>query len=432
MQLREDVFLKENGLDVAAIDKEALLATFIAEMEAGLAGQKSSLMMIPSFISLDRPVQTDTPVVVLDAGGTNLRAAVVVLDSEGQATLNAFRKSSMPGTRGHVSKEEFFQEFADFVSPVVGAAAKIGFCFSYAAEAMPNGDARLIKWSKQIDAPAIEGELVGAGLLNVLAQQGYQRRIVILNDTVATLLAGRSAGVKRNYSAYVGFILGTGTNTAYVEKNVNITKRSDLDPAGSMAINVESGAFQTVEQSRFDRALDRQTRDCGRYTFEKMISGAYLGSLGFQVLLAAAQAGTFFSTAANRTISAWTDLANKHLDDFCGDQPHADNPLLHSSFSAADQATVKRLCTPLFERAAILTAVNLASAVIKTGAGQDAARPVCVNIDGSTYYRTLTADFQNRVQKELAKLLAPRRLAYELIKVDESPVIGAAVAGLMS
>jgi hexokinase len=80
----------------------------------------------------------------------------------------------------------------------------------------------------------------------------------------------------------------------------------------------------------------------------------------------------------------------------------------------------------------VLTAVNLASAILKTGEGKDAARPVCVNVDGSTYYKTLTADFQNRVQHELAALLKPRGISYDLIKVDESPVIGAAVAGLMA
>jgi hexokinase len=54
-----------------------------------------------------------------------------------------------------------------------------------------------------------------------------------------------------------------------------------------------------------------------------------------------------------------------------------------------------------------------------------------VNVDGSTYHRTRTAQFRNRVQHELQQLLAPRGIAYELIRVDESPVIGAAVAGLM-
>ena len=430
MSNREETFLKQNGLDVEGIDREALLAVFEEEMNAGLAGKPSSLMMIPSFLSIDKPVKTDTPVVVLDAGGTNLRAAVVKIDAAGKAEIGAFSKSQMPGTKGEIDAETFFQAFADFVLPIVDQADSIGFCFSYAAEVTPDCDARLIRWSKQIQAPSVEGKMIGSGLKKQLAQRGYERRIVILNDTVATLLAGKSVGVTRNYSAYVGFILGTGTNTAYVERNSRITKRTDLDPAGSMAINVESGAFRRVPQSLFDKIMDAGTKDIGYYTFEKMISGAYLGWLGFVVLGEAAKAG-FFSAAAASKIASWKTVSNKHLDDFCGGAPTPDNPFLDAAFSAADRETVVRLCTPVYARAAVLTAVNLASAILKTGEGKDPKRPVCVNVDGSTYYRTVVADFQNRVQRELKALLGPRGIAYELVRVDESPVIGAAVAGLM-
>ena len=427
---REEAFLKQNGLDVEGIDREALLAAFEEEMNAGLAGRPSSLMMIPSFISIDRPVKTDTPVVVLDAGGTNLRTAVVTINAQGRAEIGSLSKGLMPGTKGEIDAETFFAAFADFVLPVVERSATIGFCFSYAAEVLPDCDARLIRWSKQIQAPSVEGQLIGSGLRRHLAQRGYERRIVILNDTVATLLAGKSVGVTRNYSAYVGFILGTGTNTAYVERNARITKRTDLDTAGSMAINVESGAFRRVTQTPFDKTLDAATRDPGYYTFEKMISGAYLGVLGHVVLKEAAKAGLFSPAAAAR-IAAWPALSNKHLDDFCGGAPTPDNPFLDAAFGGADREAAVRLCSPVYARAAVLTAVNLASAILKTGAGSDPARPVCVNVDGSTYHRTLTADFQKRVQQELRALLAPRGIAYELIRVDESPVIGAAVAGLM-
>jgi len=427
---REEVFLKQNGLDIEAIDREALLAAFEEEMDAGLAGKPSSLMMIPSFISIDKPVKTDTPVVVLDAGGTNLRAAVVTINAQGQAEIGSLSKGLMPGTKGEIGAEAFFDAFADFVLPVVERSATIGFCFSYAAEVLPDCDARLIRWSKQIQVPAVEGRLIGSGLRRHLEQRGYKRRIVILNDTVATLLAGKSVGVTRNYSAYVGFILGTGTNTAYVEQNARITKRTDLDTAGSMAINVESGAFRRAPQTPFDKILDAATRDPGYYTFEKMISGAYLGVLGHVVLKEAAKAG-LFSPAAAAKIAAWPALSNKHLDDFCGGAPTQDNPFLDAAFGETDRESVVRLCSPVYARAAVLTAVNLASAILKTGAGRDPARPVCVNVDGSTYHRTLTADFRKRVQQELKTLLAPRNIAYELIRVDESPVIGAAVAGLM-
>jgi len=431
MSDRIATYLKQNGLDEEGIDRESLLTAFEQEMEAGLAGEPSSLMMIPSFITLDRPVKTDTPVVVLDAGGTNLRSAVVTIDAQGRARIGAFNKRPMPGTQGEVSAEAFYEAFADFLMPVIAESETIGFCFSYPAEITPDCDARLLRWSKQIQVPSVVGTLIGKGLLSHLARRGYARRAVILNDTVATLLAGASSGVAKTYSAYVGFILGTGTNTAYVERNSRITKRSDLDPRGTMVINVESGAFKKVRQSAFDRLLDAATKDPGHYWFEKMISGAYLGWLGSVVLGEAARAG-FFSAAGAAKIAALKTVSNKQLDDFCGGAPAPDNPFLDAAFSEADRRAVVALCTPVYARAAVLTAVNLASAIIKTGAGRDPARPVCVNVDGSTYYRTLTADFKHRVQRELAALLEPRGIAYELIQVDESPVIGAAVAGLMA
>lgn len=430
MSTREEIFLKQSGLDVAGIDREGLLKAFEEEMDAGLAGKPSSLMMIPSFISIDKPVKTDTPVVVLDAGGTNLRAAVVKINAAGEADIGAFSKQPMPGTQGEVSAEGFYDAFADFLMPVIAESESIGFCFSYPAEIMPDCDAKLLRWSKQIQVPSVVGTMIGSGLLKHLAQRGFKRRVVILNDTVATLLAGKSMGVARNYSAYVGFILGTGTNTAYVEHNARITKRGDLDKAGSMAINVESGAFRRVTQSRFDALMDAATNDCGHYTFEKMISGAYLGWLGFVVLGEAAKAG-FFSAPAAARIASWKTVSNKDLDDFCGASPAADNPFLDAAFSEEDREAVVRLCTPVYERAAVLTAVNIASAILKTGEGKDPERPVCVNVDGSTYHRTRTAQFRNLVQYELKDLLEPRGIAYELVRVDESPVIGAAVAGLM-
>ena len=79
-------------------------------------------------------------------------------------------------------------------------------------------------------------------------------------------------------------------------------------------------------------------------------------------------------------------------------------------------------------RAALMTAVNIAATVIKSGAGADPQRPVCINIDGSTYYKL--HGMEAKVQAYLKELLAPRGLHYRCIHVDDAPVIGAAIAGL--
>ena len=82
------------------IDTDALLAEFDRQMDAGLAGGKSSLAMIPAYVDADRAVKTDTPINVLDAGGTNLRVATVRFDATGKAKIEGLRKCAMPGTDG--------------------------------------------------------------------------------------------------------------------------------------------------------------------------------------------------------------------------------------------------------------------------------------------------------------------------------------------
>ena len=82
MQTPEE-FLEANGLETRTIDRAGLVAAFQKEMEAGLAGEPSSLKMIPTFTSPYGEVTKDTPVTVLDAGGTNFRAGTVTIPSDG-------------------------------------------------------------------------------------------------------------------------------------------------------------------------------------------------------------------------------------------------------------------------------------------------------------------------------------------------------------
>ena len=99
-----------------------------------------------------------------------------------------------------------------------------------------------------------------------------EKQIVLLNDTVATLLAGKSASFGKDYDSFIGFILGTGTNTCYIESNRNIGKVKNLDPAKSQIINIESGNFRKVPQTDLDIIFDNTTVNPGDYKFEKMFA----------------------------------------------------------------------------------------------------------------------------------------------------------------
>lgn len=430
-------FLESNGFVSRGLDRAALIAAFQHEMDAGLAGKPSSLMMIPSYVSPNHEIPRDKPVTVLDAGGTNLRGAavsVVTPKAVGDETVKIAHKekTSMPGVKKEVTADEFYEVLAAQVKRVAPhvKSSTIGFCFSYPAESAANGDARLIRWTKDVKAPAVIGQWVGAQLAKRVNAK-KPPKIIVANDTVATLLAGKVTEGTTRYSAYIGVILGTGTNTAYVEKNVNITKVKGLDPNGEMAINAESAGFNKFPFSAFDDAFDKKTLDPGRARFEKMIAGVYLGRLGLEIFKAAAKEG-FFSPAAAAAIGSLQALESIDLDNFCCGWVNSPNALDTVFAADSDKAVARRLATPVFERAAILTAIHLAAFIIKTGGGTDPASPVCVNIDGSTYYKTRTVSFPKIVKAELDAMLAPRHVSFALTYVDDAPMIGAAVAALMN
>lgn len=422
-------FLKDNGfIPAAEIDRQAMIGTFISEMEKGLKGEKSSLMMIPTYVGVNGKIPQGAKAAVLDAGGTNFRGGIVTIPP----AISDKQNQPMPGTKGEVDEESFYKAFADEVKRVLPLATtkKIGWCFSYPAEATPSLDAKLVHWTKNIQAPAIIGQYVGAELLKRLGGG----EIAIVNDTVATLLAAKATEGDKTYSSYIGFILGTGTNSAYVEKNKNILKLEGADADGSMIINAESGGFDKIETSAFDKAADAKTGNPGVHIFEKLIAGAYLGPVGLEIYKAAAKAGMFSAKAA-AAIGGLGALETMDFDNFCAEfKKEGRDNVLDSIFADADDAKLaRRLGIPVFERAAVLTAIHLAAFVIKSGEGNDPAAPVAINADGSTYYKTRAIPFDATVRKELDDMLVNRRNIHYAItpQVDDAPMVGAGIAAML-
>lgn len=422
-------FLQENDFTVAAdIDRQGMITTFLSEMEKGLKGEESSLRMIPAYVGVNGKIPQGAKAAVLDAGGTNFRSAIVSIPP----MIEDKKNQPMPGAKSDVSEDEFYAAFAEELKRVSPKATvkKYGWCFSYNADVTPELDAKLNCWTKGIRAPAIVGQYVGKELLKRLGGG----EIAIVNDTVATLLAAKAVEGDKSYSSYLGFILGTGTNTAYVEKNVNITKVAGLDPEGSMIINAESGSFDKLERSKFDLAMDAKQIDPGHNPLEKMIAGAYLGPVGLEVYKAAAKEG-LFSAAAAAAIGGLGALETMDFDNFCAGyvKEGRSNPL-DTIFADADDAKMaRRLGLPIFERAAVLTAVHLAAFCIKSGEGADPASPIAINADGSTYYKTRAIPFAETVKKELDEMLVKRRNIHYVIteQVDDAPMVGAAIAAML-
>ncbi len=422
-------FLEENGFTIAAkIDRQGMISTFLSEMEKGLKGEASSLMMIPTYVGVNGKIPTGSSAMVLDAGGTNFRGAIVSIPP----AISEKQNQPMPGTKGEVGVDEFYNAFAGEVKRLEGKASvkKVGWCFSYPAEATPELDAKLVRWTKNIEAPGIVGQYVGKELLKRTGGES----IAIVNDTVATLLAAKAVEGDKTYSSYLGFILGTGTNTAYVEKNANIAKLPGLDAAGTMIINAESGGFNKLARSTFDEAADQKTGNPGFNFLEKMIAGAFLGGVGLEIYKAAAKAGMFSAKAA-QVIGGLGSLETMDFDNFCASfrKEGRVNPLDEIFADADDAKMARRLGIPVFERAAVLTAIHLAAFCIKSGEGADASAPIAINADGSTYYKTRAIPFAETVKKELDDMLVKRRNIHYCItpQVEDASMVGAAIAAML-
>jgi len=419
--MNTQAFLTKHRLLAEKIDADYLIDEFLAEMNDGLAGLDSSLAMIPAYVAADRDIPVNEPAIVIDAGGTNLRVACISFDMDNQASIKDYSRYPMPGYIAEVSADEFFKQLADHLEPMLGRSNKVGFCFSYPAEISPEMDGKLLRWTKEMKAPEVVGRFIGKGLLEALGSAGQGKSVVILNDTVATLLAGKAAG-KKQYGSYVGFILGTGTNIAYLEKNKNILKITASDASGSQVINVESGGFSKAPRGDVDIKIDQMSENPDRSRFEKMVSGRYLPKIALGALTKGVEEG-LFGPGCGEWICSREELDHEQMD-----------TLFHtggtwSGFSSSDKDAIQSIMKAIVDRAAKLAAINISATVIKA-VGEKSELPVCINIDGSTYYKA--AGLRENTEKYLKEMLGARNIRYDLVHVERAPIIGAAIAGLVN
>lgn len=419
-------FLKAHKMTAEDFSMKELVSDFLSEMEKGLSGKESSLLMLPTYIQADGEVRANQPVVAIDAGGTNFRAAKVYFDSNLKLITENIQKGKMPGVEEELSKETFFNTLADYLKDYKSVSDKIGFCFSYAAEIFPNKDGKLLEWSKEIKAPEVVGQMIGEELLAAMGTP--EKQMVLMNDTVSTLLAGKAARAVKSYDTYIGFILGTGTNTSYIEANKNIIKTDGLDMEDNQIINIESGAFTLAPRTDIDIAFDNTTKNPGRYAFEKMFSGGYFGGLCTYALKTAAKEGVFADPSAFENLE---ELTTEQVNKYVHGIEDAKSVLPGVFTNESDKLVAAEIIDTLIERAAKLVAANLAAVILKTEKAKSAEKPVLMTIEGTTFYKL--HGFQAMFEKYLNDFLSgENKRHYEIVEVENSSLLGAAIAAIVN
>ena len=266
-----------------------------AKIYTGLEKDGEEIACLPTYINPGKDFEGK--VLALDWGGTNFRAAIiqfkkgekpVVLDN--QKTLLSDKETK------NFTGEKLCNEMASLIAQLKfldNSVTHIGYCFSYEAESMPDGDAVVLQFAKGINIPDMLNKLVGKPLLeclnnyNGIKEKTQFKTIKVINDTIACLFAGLE---QPGFDRYIGLIVGTGKNMASAFSKEQIKKLSRNYQGGDLIpVNLESGNLQpccsglwddiylTKEDKIVDLSLPEEEQQ--DHLFEKAMSGKYIGEI---------------------------------------------------------------------------------------------------------------------------------------------------------
>ena len=423
---KTDDFLLRIGLHPECIQSDAFKASYMAELKAGLAGEKSSLLMLPTYLSADIHPRKGETAIAVDIGGTNLKIAVLKYENSRFEMIhqNAF---PVPGLTEELTKDAFFTGIAKRILPFAGCSDRIGICFSHAAEILPNRDGRLISFSKEIQVKNASGAEIAGEISEKLIRLGVRdkKTYTLLNDGAASLLGGAAVTHDEPSGSIIGFVLGTGMNLSYIEKAEEIVTRQDGYNAETMIVNTETGNFSAMKLGPVDLAFDAGTADPGSHRLEKMTSGRYLGDLIHLALKNAAEYG-LLTEPASAAVYKMDGLQTQRAGALLAGRA-CESGLEYLVECKDDRTVVTTIVDRIFERAAKLAALTVLSVLEKTGAGCYPTGPALVVLEGSTVNKLYS--MKDRFIKNMRETGEDK--VFKIISPENATLTGTALASFI-
>ena len=422
----------ERVFSFSVSDARKLITCFHEEMKRGLAGQASSLKMIPCYVSRPTGLEKGS-YLALDLGGTNLRALAVELDGRGGANISAVSRFVIPEPVMHGSGEALFDFLADGVLLFLEKHGynlrqnhDLAFTFSFPVEQSAINVGILLNWTKGFTAFGVEGKDVVALLREALVRKNIKNISVtaLANDTTGTLMT-------KSYddaSCDMGVILGTGTNACYSENLHRIPKYSVSDDSErEMVVNLEWGNFDKVEMNGYDQELDRATRNAGLQRMEKMVSGMYLGELARLVILDMIDNGCLLQKKHRYIFEREYSVTTELLSQAAGGEDFLAGFGLENATDHDREAAV-RISHIISRRAARIAGTAIAAVVTWMDAGFE--RHHTVAVDGSLFEKF--PGFRTNILHILQELLGDSAEKIALCPAADGSGIGAAIVAAVA
>jgi hexokinase len=227
----------------------------------------------------------------------------------------------------------------------------------------------------------------------------------VINDTVASLFAGLS---NPNFDAYIGLIVGTGTNMAAFVNADRIPKiDSSLNWQGITPVNLESGNFNPPHLTKYDDLVDEKSDNKGSQRFEKSVSGMYIG----QILREVFPEDGFDETTDGKAL---TDI-------ICNSDQHKKKHV--------------KVAKAIYKRSANLVAASLAGLIDMLITHDKSIKKVRITAEGSLFWSEVSncKDYNKVVKstlKELLSSLGHKKIKVNIAEIESANMIGSGIAAL--
>lgn len=417
----------------------------LKEIQMGLSKDTHARAMVKCFVTYVQDLPTGKErgkFLALDLGGTNFRVLLVSLKgdaSEPDIVAKSFVMPQAVITGPGTGLFDFIAEcLSSFVKEqkVEKEQLPLGFTFSFPVQQVGLTKGMLVTWTKGFSCDGVVGKNVVEMLQEALQRRGDANIniVAILNDTTGTLM---SCAIN-HLNCRIGLIVGTGSNACYVEKTSNCEMYENYQTSSkpNMIINCEWGAFGDngvldFIRNEYDKQIDKTTPNVGKQTYEKCISGMYLGETVRVMLVELMEKGIIFKNLKSDLLYEKWKFETKFISDIEGDAPgqHRNcasilDGLGLRNASDADKDIVRHVCQTISRRSAKLCACGLVALITKMG-----ATDISVGIDGGVY--RFHPKYHSLLMENMKKLLKPD-VKFELVVSEDGSGRGAALIAAMA
>ncbi|XP_044011058.1 hexokinase-2-like isoform X2 [Aphidius gifuensis] len=429
--------LEQMRLSAATVRK--IQDVFLSEMIKGIHQQDSSLQMENTYIP-ELPDGTEEGLfLALDLGGTNFRVLLLELVN-GVVVREDVKKYHIDAHLRTGSGIPLFEYLAECVSNFViseglqDVELPLGFTFSFPMIQHSLDVGILVTWTKSFNCPDVVNKDAVQLLREALDRRGDTRVqvVAVLNDTTGTLVQGAT----QDPHTAIGLVLGTGSNACYLERADKVEHwEPERHGEKEVIIDIEWGAFGDngvldFIKTDFDLENDANSLLVNSFTFEKYISGKYLGEVVRIILAKLCKDGLLYTKQTPESLFTTGKFLTDYIsmieqDTVDGGSDNAKEVLTKFGINPdeEDLKITQYVCEVASNRAALLVSI-CAATLLDHMERED----VTIAVDGSLYeHHPRLETWMN----QYISLLAPAR-KFKLIHAQDGSGKGAAIVAAIA